>query len=235
VKPNEVILVIDATIGQQASIQAKAFNEATNVGSIFLSKLDGSARGGGALSAVAATNVPIKFIGTGEDVTSIDIFVPSKFVGRLLGMGDIEGLIQKVRDAEAVVPEKKVKAILKGKFTLMDMYEQIEAMNRMGPLKRVLNMIPGMGYRISDATLEVAENKIKNWKYILQSMTKVELENPKILNSSRIKRVAQGSGTREQDVKEIKKQYFAMRKFMRSMGKKRIHPLLKKMMGNIKL
>jgi signal recognition particle subunit SRP54 len=234
VTPDEVILVIDATIGQQAYIQAKAFHEATKIGSILLAKLDGSARGGGALSAAAATGVPIKFIGVGEGVEEIEPFDPSRFVGRLLGMGDIEGLVQRVREAEVIVPEKKAKDILKGKFTLMDMYEQLEAMSGMGPLKRVLQMLPGVSYKVPDEAVEVAEDRIKKWKHILQSMTKEEREEPKILNSSRIKRIARGSGTSDKEVKELLKQHSTMRRFMRSMGKRKIPPFLRKMMGQMK-
>ncbi|MEM2914165.1 MAG: signal recognition particle receptor subunit alpha, partial [Candidatus Bathyarchaeia archaeon] len=127
IKPDEVIMVIDGTIGQQAAVQAKAFHEATPIGSIIVAKLDGSARGGGALSAVVATGAPIKFIGTGEKIDAIEVFDPPRFVGRLLGMGDLQSLIEKVREAEVKVPEKKAKAILSGKFTLADMYEQLEA------------------------------------------------------------------------------------------------------------
>ncbi|MCW4037843.1 MAG: signal recognition particle receptor subunit alpha [Candidatus Bathyarchaeota archaeon] len=234
VTPDEVILVIDATIGQQAYVQAKAFHEATKIGSILLAKLDGSARGGGALSAAAATGVPIKFIGVGEGVEEIEPFDPSRFVGRLLGMGDIEGLVQRVREAEVIVPEKKAKDILKGKFTLMDMYEQLEAMSGMGPLKRVLQMIPGVSHRVPEEAVEVAEDRIKKWKYILQSMTREEREEPKILNSSRIRRVARGSGTSDKEVKELIKQHSTMRRLMRSMGKRKVPPFLRKMMGQMK-
>ncbi len=234
VKPDEVILVIDATIGQQASTQALAFHESTKIGSILLTKLDSSARGGGALSAVAVTGVPIKFIGMGEDVEELEPFNPPRFVGRLIGMGDIEGLVKKVREAETIVPEKKAKAILRGKFTLMDMYEQMEAMSGMGPLKRVINMIPGMSYRVPDDALEVAEDKMKKWKYIIQSMTVKERENPKLLNNSRVRRVARGSGTSEKEVKEVVKQYFTTRKLMRSMGKRKMPPFLRKMLGQMK-
>jgi len=118
VNPNEIVLVIDGTIGQQAMIQAKAFNEATPIGSIFVTKLDGSARGGGALSAVVATGAKIKFVGTGEKIDDIEQFVPADFVGRLLGMGDIKGLIEKVREAEIQVPEQRARAFIEGKFTL---------------------------------------------------------------------------------------------------------------------
>ena len=234
VTPDEAILVIDATIGQQAYVQAKAFHEATGIGSILIAKLDGSARGGGALSAVAATGVPIKFIGVGEGVEEIEPFDPSRFVGRLLGMGDIEGLVQRVREAEAIVPEKKAKDILKGKFTLMDMYEQLEAMSSMGPLKRVLQMIPGMSYKVPDEAVEVAEDRIKRWKYILQSMTREEREEPKILKSSRIKRIARGSGASDKEVKELIKQHSTMKRFMKSMGKRKVPPFLRKMMGQMK-
>jgi len=229
VNPNEIILVIDATIGQQATLQAKAFHEATKIGSIYITKLDGTARGGGALSAVASIGVPIKFVGTGERLEDIDLFVPSRFVGRLLGMGDITGLIQKVKEAEVKLPAKKTKGILRGRFTLDDMYAQMEAMQSMGPLRHILKMIPGMGYKLPKDTLENAEHKLKKWRYIIQSMTKEEKLDPKILKSSRIKRISKGSGTTEREVKELIKQYNAMKKLMKSIGKRRLPPLLKKM------
>jgi signal recognition particle subunit SRP54 len=156
IKPDEVMLVIDGTIGQQALAQAKAFNEATPIGSILVTKLDGSARGGGALSAVAATGAPIKFIGTGEKVEDIEPFIPSRFVGRLLGMGDLETLLDKVREAEVKVPEKKAKAILSGKFTLTDMYDQFEAMKGMGTFKKLLKLLPGMSYNIPEDMVNMA-------------------------------------------------------------------------------
>ncbi len=234
VMPDEVILVIDATIGQQAFVQAQAFHEATGIGSILLAKLDGSARGGGALSAVAATGVPIKFIGVGEGVEEIEPFDPPQFVGRLLGMGDIKGLVERVRDAEIRVPEKKAKEILRGRFTLMDMYEQLEAVSGMGPLRKLLQMIPGVSYKVPDEAVEVAEDRIKQWKYILQSMTQEERDEPKILNASRIRRIARGSGTSERDVRDLIKQHAAMRQVMRSMGKRKIPPFLRKMMGQMK-
>jgi signal recognition particle subunit SRP54 len=221
IKPDEVMLVIDGTIGQQALVQAQAFNEATPIGSILVTKLDGSARGGGALSAVAATGAPIKFVGTGEKVEDIEAFVPSRFVGRLLGMGDLETLLEKVREAEVTVPEKKAKAILSGKFTLMDMYEQFEAMKGMGTLKKLIGMIPGMGYKIPDEMLNTAEGRLEKWRVMIQSMTPEEKENPKIFNASRMKRVARGSGTNEKEVKELLKQYVMMRKMLKSMRRKK--------------
>ena len=229
VKPDEILLVVDATIGQQASVQAKAFREATNIGSIYVAKLDSSARGGGALSAVAATNAPIKFIGTGEKIGDIDTFMPSRFIGRLLGVGDVEALVRKVREAEIALPEKKAKAFLSGKFTLEDMYGQLEAMKRMGPLKSFLEMIPGMGYNVPDEAIDVAEERFEKWKYIIQSMTKEERMNPKVIDSSRAKRIARGSGTDEKYVKELVKQYFLMKKYVKALKKRRMPKQLLKM------
>jgi len=222
IKPDEVILVIDGTIGQQAAVQAKAFHEATPIGSIFIAKLDGSARGGGALSAVAAIGAPIKFISLGEKIDDIEPFVPSRFVGRLLGMGDLESLIEKVREAEVKVPEKKMRAFLSGRFTLTDMYEQFESMKSMGPLRHLLKMIPGMSYNIPEEMMEMAEDTLKKWRVIIQSMTPEEREKPKILTASRIRRVARGSGTKEKEVKELLERYNMMRKMMKTLRRKRL-------------
>lgn len=228
IKPDEVMLVIDGTIGQQALMQAKAFHEATPIGAILVTKLDGSARGGGALSAVAATGAPIKFIGTGEKTEDIELFIPSRFVGRLLGMGDLETLLEKVREAEIKVPEKKAKAILSGKFTLTDMYEQFEAVKGMGPFKKILSMLPGMSYNLPDEMLNTAEDRLEKWRVIIQSMRPEEKENPKILNASRVKRIARGSGTSEKDVKELLKQYVMMRKMLKMFKRKKKLPFMGK-------
>jgi len=217
VMPQEVVLVLDGTIGQQAMAQAQAFKEATQLGSIIVSKLDGTARGGGALSGVAATSVPIVFIGTGEKVDDLEPFVPSRFIGRLLGMGDIEGLIAKVREAEKPVTQKDVASMLSGKFTLQDMYDQFEAMKSLGPLQKVLGMIPGLGYQLPTEVVENAEERLEAWKVIINSMTPEERENPRLLNRSRIQRVARGSGRQDQEVRELIKQYNLMRKMLRQM------------------
>lgn len=222
INPDEVIMVIDGTIGQQASIQAEAFHAATPIGSIIVTKLDGSARGGGALSAVAATGAPIKFLGTGEKLDDLEAFIPSRFVGRLLGMGDIQSLIDKVKEAEIRVPEKKVRDLLSGKFTLADMYEQFEAVSKMGPFSRIIKMLPGIGYEIPDEMKDLAEDRLKKWQIIIQSMTPEEREVPKILNSSRIRRVARGSGTSEKEVKTLVEQYFMMRRLMKSLRRKKL-------------
>ncbi len=225
IKPDEVIMVIDGTIGQQALIQAKTFHEATPIGAIIVTKLDGSSRGGGALSAVAATGAPIKFIGTGEKIEDIEPFIPSRFVGRLLGMGDLETLLEKVHDAEIKVPEKKAKEILSGNFTLTDMYEQFQAVKKMGPFGKVLKMLPGMSANnLPDEMVNNAEGRLDKWAVIIQSMTPKEKENPKILNSSRAKRIARGSGTTEKEVKDLLKQYIMMRKMLKQFKRKKKLP-----------
>ncbi len=221
IKPDEVILVLDGTIGQQASVQAEAFHEATPIGSVFVAKLDGSARGGGALSAVASIGAPIKFIGTGEKIGGIEPFAPSRFVGRLLGMGDLESLIERVREAEVKVPEKKLRAFLSGKFTLADMYEQIKAVKSMGPFSRLLKMLPGFSYNIPEGVMEITEDRFKKWPVIIQSMTPEEREKPKIFTASRIRRVARGSGTSEKEVKELLKQYSMMKKMIKTLRRKK--------------
>jgi signal recognition particle subunit SRP54 len=221
VKPQEIILVLDGTIGQQAAAQAAAFNEATDVGSIIVSKLDGSARGGGALSGVAATGAPIKFIGTGEKIEDMEQFVPGRFIGRLLGMGDIESLVAKVKEAEVEVSEKDINALLSGKFTLTDMYHQLEAMRKMGPLQKVLQMVPGFSYQLPDADLDMAEERMDRFKYIIDSMTPEERDNPKVINASRTRRIARGSGTEEREVRELIKQYNATRKMLRQLKGRR--------------
>jgi signal recognition particle subunit SRP54 len=219
IRPDEIVLAIDASIGQAAMSQAAAFNDATKIGSIFVTKLDGTAKGGGALSAVAATDAKIKFIGTGEKIEDIEQFVPSNFVGRLLGMGDIKALVEKVREAEIVIPEKKARAFLGGKFTLKDMYDQMVAVRKMGPLKKLMGMVPG-GMNLPDDAMETAERKLDSWRVIIQSMTKNEIEDPKLVDSSRARRIARGSGTSDKEVKEMLNQYFMMKKMMKSMKRR---------------
>ncbi len=223
VAPDEVILVLDATIGQQAKEQAAAFKATTDIGSILVTKLDGTAKGGGALSAVAATSAPIKFIGTGEHTDDFEPFVPERFVARMLGMGDIETLLRKIQEVteEEKLKPADMKAILAGKLTLRDVYDQLEAMGKMGPLKKLMQMIPGMGVAVPEEQMRVGEEKLKRFKVIMQSMTDGEMENPKILNSSRIRRVAKGSGTSEAEVKELLKQYELMKKFIKAFAKGR--------------
>jgi signal recognition particle subunit SRP54 len=205
VKPQEIILVIDGTLGQQAGVQAGAFKQATEIGSIIVTKLDGGAKGGGALSAVAATQAPIKFIGTGEGMDAIESFNPTKFAGRLLGMSDIRGLVDKVREAQIEVDEDAAMRLMKGKFTLTDMMAQLKQLKKMGPIGKVMEML-GLQYKLPDNIAEVQEENLKRFEVIMHS---------------RIKRIARGSGTSPKDVRELLKQYDQMKKMLKTMGKSR--------------
>lgn len=223
INPDEVVLTVDGTIGQQAREQAIAFDAATDIGSILVTKLDGTAKGGGALSACAATNAPIKFIGIGEHIDDLEIFDPERFVARLLGMGDIETLLKRMKEAvrgEEMRPAE-MKEVLAGKLTLRDVYNQLETISRMGPLKKIVEMIPGLGFALPEDQMRVGEEKLRRFRVIMQSMTAQELENPRVLNASRIRRIARGSGTTEAEVKELLKQYELMRKVIRTLAKGR--------------
>lgn len=221
VEPTESILVIDGTIGQQAGEQAKAFSQATDIGSIIISKLDGTAKGGGALSAVAETGAPIKFIGTGERIDDFEAFDPERFISRLLGMGDIKSLVEK---AEEVIDEDQatetMNAMISGKFTLKDMKNQFDMMNNMGSMKKIMNMIPGLGGKIPKEASQMTEDRIRDYKIIMSSMTTKEMENPKIIKRSRIERIAKGSGVEETDVKELLKYYNNTKKAMKGIGRR---------------
>jgi signal recognition particle subunit SRP54 len=220
VKPQEIVLVVDGTLGQQAGTQAAAFKQATEIGSIIVTKLDGGAKGGGALSAVAATGAPIKFIGTGEGIDSIEPFNPTKFAGRLLGMSDIRGLIDKVREAQIEIDEDAAKRLMKGQFSLTDMMAQLKQLKKMGPIGKVLEML-GLQYKLPDDIAEIQEENMKRWEVIMNSMTKQELDNPKLIKSSRIRRIARGSGTQPRDVRDLLKQHQQMQKMMKQFGKSR--------------
>jgi signal recognition particle subunit SRP54 len=220
VKPQEIVLVVDGTLGQQAGVQARAFKQATDIGSIIVTKLDGSAKGGGALSAVAATGAPIKFIGTGEGMDAIEAFNPTKFAGRLLGMSDIRGLVDKVREAQIEIDEDATMRIMKGKFTLTDMMAQLRQLKKMGSLGKIMEML-GLQYKLPDDIAELQQENLNRFEIIMNSMTKAELDEPKLIKASRIKRIARGSGTSEKDVRDLLKQYENMKKMMKQMGKSR--------------
>ncbi|MGL4670108.1 MAG: signal recognition particle protein Srp54 [Methanobacteriaceae archaeon] len=221
VDPTESILVIDGTIGQQAHEQAKAFSKATDVGSIIVTKLDGSAKGGGALSAVAEIGAPIKFIGTGERVDDFEIFDPERFISRLLGMGDIRTLIEKAEESiDEDLAQKTMNAMMSGKFTIKDMENQFEMMNKMGPLQQVMNMIPGLGGKVPKEASQMTEDKIDRYKVIMHSMTDYEMENPKVIKQSRITRIAKGAGLKNEDVKDLLKYYNTTKKAMKGLGKR---------------
>jgi signal recognition particle subunit SRP54 len=230
INPNEAIFVIDGTLGQQAGEQAKAFSKTTTVGSIIVTKLDGSAKGGGALSAVAEIGAPIKFIGTGERTDDFEVFDPARFISRLLGMGDIKSLIEKAEESiDEDVANETMSNMLKGKFTLMDMKNQFEMMGKIGPMKQIMQMIPGLGGKIPKEAGQMTEDKINKFKIIMSSMTKYEMENPKKIKQSRVNRISRGSGVKNEEVKELLKYYNNTKKAMKGMGKRSGGPLNKVM------
>ncbi|HDD36843.1 MAG: signal recognition particle protein [Archaeoglobaceae archaeon] len=221
-QPDYKFLVLDAAIGQLASKQAKAFHEAIGIDGIIITKFDGTAKGGGALSAAREIGIPIAFIGSGEKVEDFEKFDPAGFVSRLLGMGDIKALLEKV---ERVVSEEDLdpEAFLKGTFTLKDVYKQIEAMGKMGPIKKIFDLLPfGFGMNIKEDAMEMTQEKMRKFKVIMDSMTEEELLNPKIIDSSRIRRIAIGSGTSPQEVKELLKYYKTMKNLMKKFKKKKL-------------
>ena len=235
IKPDERLLVISADIGQAAEKQAKQFHESVNITGVIASKMDGTAKAGGALVACSVSKAPIKFIGVGEKVDDLEEFNPKGFVGRLLGMGDLEALLEK---AKVAIDEEKAedlgKKLLKGEFNFLDLYEQMQAMNKLGPLNKILDMIPGMGnLNIPKEMLDVQEEKLEKWKYIMQSLTREELENPEIIDSSRIERIAKGSGMTTHDVRELLKQYRQAKKLMKMMKGKDPSKLMKKFKGKM--
>jgi len=208
-KPQEILLVQGADIGQGAKEQATAFKNALNITGVVLTKMDGTAKGGGAITACSIAGAPIKFIGTGEKIDDLEEFEPKRFVSRLLGLGDIETLLEKAKEiAEEKTPDKELeKRIMSGKFNLLDFKAQLEAMSKMGPLSKIIDMLPGFGMAgIPKEMLSVQQDKLKKFKVIMDSMTKEELEHPEIIKSSRIERIAKGSGTSVSDVKELLKQ-----------------------------
>jgi signal recognition particle subunit SRP54 len=235
IKADESLLVISADIGQAAERQAKTFNETCNITGVIITKLDGTAKGGGALSACAITNAPVKFIGLGEKSDALEEFRPEGFVGRLLGMGDLESLLEKVNEAITEEEAKDLgKKFLKGEFNLIDLYEQMQAMKKMGPLTKVMELIPGMsGMKIPKELLENQEIKLEKWKYAMHSMTKDELEDPEMMDSGRAERIAAGSGLSTGDVKELVKQYKQSKKLMKMMkgNEKGMEKMMKSMQG----
>lgn len=207
-KPDERILVLDAATGQQAGPQAKAFHDAVEVTSVILTKMDGTAKGGGALSAVAQTKAPIVFIGTGEHLEDLDPFEPARFISRLLGMGDIQSLLEQAKESiteeEALETTKK---IMSGRFTLKEMYDQMEMLTKMGPLKKLVSMLPGMPGVTDKINVEESQQRLWKYRVIMDSMTDAEMEDPRIIKSTRIVRIARGSGVDPKDVRELIRQY----------------------------
>lgn len=220
IAPDEIIMVVDATIGQQASSQASAFHSSTEIGSIFLTKLDGAARGGGAISAVASTGAPIKFIGVGEKIEDIEIFSPGSFVSRLLGIGDLQAIVEKVRELQRLTDRKTIETMVSGKFTLKELYAQIQSLQKMGPLAKILQALPGFGFSFPKELEDVTEAKLKRWIAIMQSMTEEELTDPSIVDGSRLRRISRGAGVSSKDVRELLDQHRSMKKMVKQLVKK---------------
>ncbi len=234
VKPDEIFLVLDATVGQQAGKQAKAFHDAVGITGVIITKMDGSAKGGGALSAVAATGAPVVFIGTGEHLSDLEHFNPTRFISRLLGMGDLETLLETARELEMdeEKAEKVMEKMMSGKFNLKDMYEIWEQMAKPGIMQKIVYALPffKMG-DIDKNVVEESEEKLRRYRIIMDSMTYEELENPEIIKASRIRRIARGSGKSEQEVRALLKEYNRMKKTMKQMrGNRKLMRALRKQM-----
>lgn len=224
------LLILDAQTGQQAGPQARAFHDAVELTGVIVTKMDGTAKGGGALSAVAETGASICYIGVGEHLEDLEKFDPDRFISRLLGMGDIKSLIEA---ASEVIDERKAeetaRKLMSGKFTLRDMYDQMEMLQGMGPFKKLASMLPGLADKLSDEDVEMTQERLGRFRVIMDSMTEEELVNPKMIKSSRVTRVARGSGTTTKQVRELLKQYDASVKAMKGfMGNRKMRRQLMK-------
>lgn len=220
--PHEILLVVDAMSGQEALNVAEAFNSRLSVTGVVLSKLDGDARGGAALAVLAATGVPVKFAGVGEGIDAIEQFDPRRMAERIMGMGDMAGLVEKIREAttEADVMHM-AESIKKARFTMDDMLAQFEQIQKMGPLEKVMEMLPGeISSKVKDLPPEALDaRRLLRMKAIIQSMTKAERSDPAIIKGSRRRRIAQGSGTTVQMVNQLIKQHAQMAELMKRMGR----------------
>lgn len=212
--PDEKFLVLPADIGQAARQQASAFQEALNITGVIITKMDATAKGGGALTACYESQSQVKFIAVGEKTEDLEIYNPKKFVSRLIGFGDLEGLLEKVKEVSQ--PELAEK-LMTDQFSMGDFIEQIEAMGKVGTMDKILDMMgmSGLSSKIPKDMLDVQEGKMKKWKHMASSMTKEEKDNPEIINASRIARIAKGSGSKEEDVRELLTSYKKVRKMTR--------------------
>ncbi|MBP5212363.1 MAG: signal recognition particle protein [Pyramidobacter sp.] len=220
--PHEILLVVDAMSGQEALNVAEAFNNRLSVTGVVLSKLDGDARGGAALAVLAATGVPVKFAGVGEGIDAIEQFDPRRMAERIMGMGDMAGLVEKIREATSEADVKQMtESIKKARFTMDDMLAQFEQIQKMGPLEKVMEMLPGeISSKVKDLPPEALDaRRLLRMKAIIQSMTKAERRDPAIIKGSRRRRIAQGSGTTVQMVNQLIKQHAQMAELMKRMGK----------------
>jgi signal recognition particle subunit SRP54 len=216
-KPDEKLLVMDAAMGQQSGPQAQAFNDAIGITGIVLTKLDGTAKGGGALSAASEVGAPIVFIGTGEHPGDFERFDPAGFISRLLGMGDLKSLLEKAEESlKGKDAEKTARRIMSGKFTIHDMYDQMDMLSGMGPLGKITELLPGgLSGKLKDVDVDETQNKLKRFRVIMDSMTEEEMSNPDIVRGSRVRRIARGAGLEHKDVKELLKYYNMTKRMMK--------------------
>jgi len=219
VKPTETILVMPADVGQTAKTQAEKFKEALNISGVIVTRMDSTAKGGGALSACAETGASVYFIATGEKVNDLEEFNPKSFLSRLLGMGDLESLLEKIRSVtDEKSQEKMQKKLESGKLSLSDVVEQVKSMNEIGGMDKIKSMIPGLGAaKIDDNVLSEQQEKISKWEHIIKSMTKEEREDPEVLKkeTGRIRRIARGAGVNGSDIRSLLKQYDMLNDMMK--------------------
>ena len=223
------LLVIDGTIGQQCFSQAEAFHETVPVGGIIITKLDSSAKGGGALAASAATGAQVMYLGTGERIDDLEKFSPTRFVGRLLGMGDIQAVLDLANRLEDEADGIRMKRISSGKMNMEDFYYQLEEVKKAGSFQGLLENMPGLSGMVKEDQLDKMEDRIETWRYIIQSMSQDEKSDPDILNASRIKRIARGSGWSEHDVKELMKNYKNSKNMMKASKGRQMQGFLRKL------
>ena len=217
-KPEHRILVMPGDIGQAAKKQSEEFRKALAIDGVMITRMDGTSKGGGALTACAETGASVYFIGVGEQLHEIERFNPKSFISRLLGMGDLESLLEKVKSATDEGYQARMEERLKeGKFTFLDLYSQLEQMNKMGSMDKLVGMIPGMSAaKVPKDVMAKQEAKMKHWKSAISSMTEEEIENPEILEkqTKRIGRIAKGSGTTTTELRELLKQYKMLKEMM---------------------
>lgn len=224
IQPDRTFLVIDAAMGNTAKEQARQFEESLGIDGVIITKMDGTAKGGGALAAVKEADAEIAFLGTGENVEDIERFDPSGFISRLLGMGDLQQLSERVERAmhEQEDEDWDPESVFEGEFTMYDMKKQMETMNNMGALDEVMDMLPGLGgnikSKLDDGMLDMQEERMREFQIIIESFTEEELENPNIIGKSRKERIARGSGSDIEQVNELLSQYNQMKKMADKMG-----------------
>lgn len=221
IDPGEMLLVVDAMTGQEAVNIAQGFKDAVPVTGLVMSKMDGDARGGAAISIRSVTGVPIKYLGTGETLRDLETYNPSRLASRILGMGDVIGLIERAEEAvDEDTARQQAEKMLSGEFTLEDFAQQLKQLKKMGPIGKIMDMLPGqMGDLAGQISPQDAERQLKVTEAIIQSMTPEERRNPRVLNASRRKRIAEGSGTRVYDVNQLVKQYRDAKKMFERLQK----------------